>query len=136
MVENRTFKREIGNRYLVGIISLIVVVVLLCIQNYLAALIAAIFLVAVIFQSLYLCKRFKTFLKYEEAMSEKSVRSKISSITSNCKLLNLYLHYGTAEDFERFENYFETMSEHDPLYVPLKNLLFWAEDYGKFNSNI
>ena len=93
MVENRTFKKEMGNRYLVGIISLLLVVLLLCTQNYIAALIAAIFLGAVIIQSLFLRKRFKTFLKYEESLASKSVREKIRIILSNNKLLNLYLHF-------------------------------------------
>lgn len=136
MVENRTFKKEMGNRYLVGIISLLLVVLLLCAQNYIAALIAAIFLGAVIIQSLFLRKRFKTFLKYEESLASKSVREKIRIILSNNKLLNLYLHYGTTENFERFENYFETLSEYDPLYDSLKNMLSLAEDCGKFNSNL
>ena len=132
MRENRTFKKEMGNRYLMGVALLVSVVVLLCAQKYIAAVAVTVLLAVVILQSLYIYKRFQTFLKYEEKFSDKSIREEVSCITSSDELQNLYLHYGTAENFERYFNYFEILSKYDPLYGPLDRLLSKAAYDGKF----
>lgn len=135
MTENSTYKKEIGNSFIVGTVTLVLMVVCFCSQMYSLAIAMIFFETAVIVNALRYRRKFKEFCKFEASFEGKSLRQKITAITADDKIFNLYLHYGTREDFECFECFFDSLVQSDPLYAPLYHLLEMADNYGSYNLN-
>lgn len=133
-MENHDHNKAMGWCYISGSLALIATLGFLFAGCNIAATFTAIILLLSGLAAKLINLEFAQYRRSEELLMHRSMREKLKYILRRPRIAELYLHYGTAENFNDFRAFFLGLSKYDDLRDDIEPFLAKAEKAGKFEN--